>query len=350
MAPNYNAITMISTNTHYYKPLHTTTSLVDVTDKLPFKPPCKIYFKNELEQPSGSFKLRGIGNLILHNIIKCHELSPAKTIHVFASSGGNAGLAAAYLSQMYHVKCTVAVPNHTQPHIIDKLQEYGAQVLIFGDSINEADRFLKAKMALLDDNDTYKIYCHPFENKLIWQGHSTMIDEIRNQVSCPEKLKGIVCSVGGGGLYNGIMQGILKNNLQSDILLIETHQAPTFKQTIERKEVFTLETVKSVATSLACLYLSQQSLEYYLNQQRVATNFEAIDDSDTIKATLTHYKHFHQIVEPACGAALSVVYENMPLLFKNFTVNNDDIIVIIVCGGSCTSEENLREFERQVKL
>lgn len=44
------------------------TSLSEVTDILPIKPPCRVFFKNELEQPSGSFKLRGIGHLVQNQL------------------------------------------------------------------------------------------------------------------------------------------------------------------------------------------------------------------------------------------------------------------------------------------
>lgn len=327
------------------------TSLVEVTNELPFKPPCRIYFKNEFEQPSGSFKLRGIGNLICQSIAKARAKDPRKNIHVFASSGGNAGLAAAYLAEFYKVPCTVAVPTNTKTIILEKLKGYNAQVLIYGDSINEADGFLKSKMAVHDDN-VEKIYCHPFENELIWNGHASMMDEINNSSNIKnENIKGIVCSIGGGGLYNGIYQGLKNNQMKSDILLVETKQAPTFVETIKRKEIFTLESVKSLATSLACSYLSKQSLQNYLNQTQInKTKIESIDDMDAIKACLEYYKIFKTPIEPACGAAVSVVLNRLDLLLKNFTeVSSEDALVIVVCGGSCTDEAGIEEFKHMIK-
>ena len=44
------------------------TTFVEVTNKLPTKPPCRVFFKNEFEQPSGSFKLRGMGHLVAVSI------------------------------------------------------------------------------------------------------------------------------------------------------------------------------------------------------------------------------------------------------------------------------------------
>ena len=57
----------------------------------------------------------------------------------------------------------------------------------------------------LKDNSV--LYINPFDQPLIWTGHSSLIDELKVD------LKGvipslIVCSVGGGGLLLGILEGL----------------------------------------------------------------------------------------------------------------------------------------------
>ena len=52
--------------------------------------------------------------------------------HFYSSSGGNAGLAAAYCASQLKTPITVIVPE-TAPQIIrDKLAEYGAEVRVHG--------------------------------------------------------------------------------------------------------------------------------------------------------------------------------------------------------------------------
>lgn len=63
------------------------TSLVEVTDKLPSRPPCRIFIKNEYEQPSHSFKLRGMGYLMAKSIERAHYLKKEK-VETFASRPG----------------------------------------------------------------------------------------------------------------------------------------------------------------------------------------------------------------------------------------------------------------------
>lgn len=324
------------------------TSLIDVTDQLPFKPPCRILFKKETEQPGGSFKLRGISNMINKSVQRIREKDQKANIHVYASSGGNAGIAAAYSSKFYNVECTVAVPSHTKPFIVEQLKKYGAEVIVIGNTINEADGYLRSQMEKAD-NSIHKLYCHPFNDPLVWEGHSSIIDELADCEIPKDKIKGIVCSMGGGGLYNGLYDGLNNNNMKSDILIIETNEAPTFAETIKKGKVFILDHVKSVATSLACSYLSEQSLKNYHNQQNFRTIFESISDFDSIKAVVKYHEYFNEIIEPACGVAVCVALNRPDLLIKAFpNVSPDDAIVVVVCGGSCTDAEGLEDFKKLV--
>ncbi|MDC6271358.1 pyridoxal-phosphate dependent enzyme [Acetobacter pasteurianus] len=332
---------------------HIKTSLIDVTNKLPIKPPCRILFKNENEQPSGSFKLRGIGHLVKCSIEKAtNEGVSRDKMHVFASSGGNAGLAAAYSAAYYKVPCTVVIPTIAKPVIQEKLKKYGAKVILFGNSINEADKHLKQLIHSIGDA-VYPIYCHPFDNPVIWQGHSTLVNEVVEQIGEKHKnnIKGLVCSFGGGGLYNGLFQGMVNNSLSGDILLIETAQAPTLNESLKANSIITLNNVNSMATSLACSHTTKQSLEYYHDSTRgITSHISMIDDIDALRACVTHKKCSGKIIEPACGAALSACYNKIDILLKRFAhLQEDDIVVIAVCGGSCTTEKDLAQFEQLIK-
>ena len=163
----------------------------------------QFFLKYECLQPSGSFKSRGIGNLIMKNAIRIKK-SGNKSPQVFSSSGGNAGFAAATASQRLSLPCTVVVPTATKQRMVEKIRATGANVIINGAHWKEADTYLKSSvMNSIDLNTTEPIYVHPFDNPDIWEGHSTMVDEIvdtlNEQNIALNKIKGIVCSVGGGG-------------------------------------------------------------------------------------------------------------------------------------------------------
>lgn len=326
-----------------------TTTLEEVTDKLPSKPPCRIFFKNELEQPSGSFKLRGMSYLIHSAIIKAKEQN--KEVQVFSSSGGNAGIAAAYASIYYGLRCTVVLPVTSKPIVVEKLKSLGAEVIIKGNHWGEADKYLTEDVIRNLDDSISAIYCHPFDNPLLWEGHASMIDEITQQLS-PEdaaRVKGFVCSVGGGGLYCGVMNGIDRNEIfnknKPSVLVVETKQAPTMAEAIKADKVRTLASVNTLATSLASPYLTLQGLQEYRKGTTVHT---LIDDLEAIAGTLHFYDTFNKIIEPACGATAAIAFDKQDILSQLGDLGNDDIVVFIICGGSGTSQELLQTYRNLI--
>lgn len=48
-----------------------------------------------------------------------------------------------------------------------------------------------------------------YDDPLLWEGHGSMIEEIHKQIS-PVKPDAVFCSVGGGGLFGGVMTGCRK--------------------------------------------------------------------------------------------------------------------------------------------
>lgn len=322
------------------------TTLVEVTAKV--SAPCRVFFKNEFEQPSGSFKLRGIGHLIASAVAQAPEGHP---VHVYSSSGGNAGLAAAYAAQAHGVPCTVVLPVTSKPAVIAKLQAVGATVVVHGSHWGEADAHVKRLMiqASGDAGETNgeavaslkpastPVYCHPFDDPLIWEGHASMVAEMARQTEW-SKVKGIVCSVGGGGLFNGIVHG-LASTQPVPVLAVETAQAPTFTAAIAANQVVHLESVPTLATSLASPYLSSQSLAHFQNQP-VPITVETVDDTEAIRGMVRYEAAFGRFVEPACGASLVTVFGRDDLLRKAFgELTLEDIIVIVVCGGSGVNQE-----------
>lgn len=56
-----------------------------------------------------------------------------------------------------------------------------------------------------------------YDDEIIWEGHSSMIKEMSNQL--PSKPDAIFCSVGGGGLLGGIIVGCSRAGWDDGALL-----------------------------------------------------------------------------------------------------------------------------------
>ena len=121
--------------------------------------------KLDLLQRSGSFKLRGIGNLCLRSL---QNHPHPELVHFYSSSGGNAGLACATAAGALGRKATVVVPNATSDLMKKKIQAAGATVYQHGQSWQEADELLREILA----KDNNGVYCPPFDHEYVWEGTS----------------------------------------------------------------------------------------------------------------------------------------------------------------------------------
>lgn len=138
-------------------------------------------------------------------------------------------------------------------------------------------------------------------------------------------------------MYNGVVEG-LKTHKNIPVLAIETKQAPTFHVAVKAGKVVHLEEVKTIATSLASPYISANSLTNYTAHK---TYLAEIDDLDSVRGTIDLYDNFGYLVEPACGASVAPVFHRHDILNKYFgdDLKPDDIIIIVVCGGSGINKE-----------
>jgi len=117
-----------------------------------------------------------------------------------SSSGGNAGLAAAYAAQAVGLPATVVLPESTAPWVADRLEDYGAKAIFHGRFWDEANELAKD---LCEEQNGVLI--HPFEGEDTWDGHATLVHELFEQLDGPPSAVVTVC--GGGGLLMGILRG-----------------------------------------------------------------------------------------------------------------------------------------------
>ena len=201
--------------------LHIETPLVrsDILSDLVNK---DIRLKLDALQPSGSFKIRGIGYACEH-----HAGRGAKAF--LSSSGGNAGMAVAYAGKKLGIPVKVVVPETTTPRSIGLLEEDNAEVIIHGTSWLEAN--ILAQSIMTDET----AFIHPFDDELLWLGHSSMIDEIHTTEFKPDL---IILSVGGGGLLAGVIQGLMKNNWEDiPIMTVETAGAASLNRSLKNGKI-----------------------------------------------------------------------------------------------------------------
>lgn len=287
-----------------------------------------IRLKMEAYQPSSSFKLRGIENL-------CRHVVNSGMTHLISSSGGNAGLSVAYVGRKFGVKVTVVVPKTTPQFIIEKLEKEGTTVLVHGEAWDDAHKYA---LSLAENHNT--AYIPPFDHFKLWEGHSTLIDELKEE--CEEQPDLIILSVGGGGLLCGVVEGLIRNQwTDTNILAIETEGAASFYKSIQENKIICLESINTIATSLGAKKVSAKALEY---AEKYNITPYLVTDESSAKACVRFADEYKTLIEPACGASLSVIYDNVDII-KGF--HN---IIVIVCGGAIVNLEKILEWKEKYQI
>ncbi|AGO10768.1 AaceriAFR747Wp [[Ashbya] aceris (nom. inval.)] len=311
----------------------------------------EIMVKYEFFQPSGSFKSRGIGNLIYKEMQRIRQKGSQQP-HVFASSGGNAGLAAATASQQLGLPCTVVVPETTRRRMVERIRSTGAEVISRGRVLQESDDYLRSElMKNVDVEKVAPIYAHPFDNPLIWEGHATMVDEMVESLHLQdvplERVKGIVCSVGGGGLYNGIVHGLEKHGLAESIpvVAVETDGCEVLHRSLQLGRNVSMNP-KSVATSLCTSFVTELTLRY---AQKYRTKSVVLEQLDVVETCLKFAEESNIVTEPACGAALHLGYHPEILERELGALTSQDVVIVIACGGSTMNLSDLKECKEDLQ-
>ncbi|KAK7904857.1 hypothetical protein WMY93_017464 [Mugilogobius chulae] len=296
-----------------------------------------VYIKMENSQPSGSFKIRGIGHL-------CQKLA-SQSKGVVCSSGGNAGMAAAYVARKMNVPATIIVPSSSPQLVVQRLRDQGATVKIVGKVWDDAN----TEALRLADIDGLT-YVPPFDHPLLWEGHASVIAEVSSSLGPGVKPGAVVVSVGGGGLLCGVIQGLRSVGWTDvPVLAMETVGADCFNAAVKASKLVTLDDITSEAKCLGAKTVCQKAFDYSQSKEFNIIS-ELVTDQQALNAVETFLDEERVLVEMACGAALAAVYSGLIHRLQSDGRLPDALgpVVVIVCGGSSVDMQQLSQLRQKL--
>jgi threonine dehydratase len=149
---------------------------------------CRLVFKLELLQHSGSFKARGaFANLLRRKIPQAG---------VVAASGGNHGAAVAFAAHKLGIPAKIFVPRVASPQKIELIRACGAELVVGGERYADA---LAASEKWIAESGAVAV--HAFDQAETLLGQGTVALELAEQAANVDTL---LVAVGGGGLIGGI--------------------------------------------------------------------------------------------------------------------------------------------------
>jgi L-serine/L-threonine ammonia-lyase len=231
--------------------------------------------------------------------------------------------------------------------MIGKLRKAGAtEVLQHGESWYEADAYLRGTVIPeAEKKGEHAVYVPPFDARAIWEGNATLVEEVVGEIGVPNA---VVCSVGGGGLFSGVMLGREQLGKQGEgmkVVAVETEGADSLSLSLRNGELSTLPAITSVATSLGARTVARQAFEY---AQLDCVRSVVLSDRDAMGACVRFADEERMMVETACGVCLALCYQGrLRELVPELTEESN--VVVVVCGGSNITEGMLHAWAESLK-
>ena len=268
-----------------------------------------VYLKNEFEQKTGSFKLRGA-------YYKIKTLSEEERRNgVIAASAGNHGQGVAYASALEKIKCTIVMPKNASPAKVAATRGYGAMVVLEGKNYDES--WTKAQEIASVTNATI---IHAFDDPQIIAAQGVIGLEIIEQLPDVDE---IYVPIGGGGLVSGILTAVKAKNPGVKIIGVQSKSFPSMKNSLDSGKVQTIDGGFTVADGISVKTPGKQTFEIIKDG---IDEIVLVDDDEIINAMFLLMERSKSVVEPAGAAGLAYLISKKPSPGKK--------VVPILCGGN----------------
>jgi threonine dehydratase len=174
----------------------------------------EVWVKFENLQFTAAYKERGALNMLL-------TLGEnARKRGVIAASAGNHSQGLAYHAARLGVPVTIVMPRTTPFMKVRQTRAFGAEVVLDGDSYDEASEF-----ALKVCKERDLVFVHPFNDVEVMAGQGTVALEMLEDVPDLEVLP---VPIGGGGLIAGVATAAKHVNPDISIVGVEPAMYPSF--------------------------------------------------------------------------------------------------------------------------
>ena len=249
----------------------------------------EIYLKREDLQPVFSFKLRGAFN-------KMAQLSPEELKRgVICASAGNHAQGVAMSAQHLKTKAVIVMPVATPQVKVDAVRARGAEVILYGESFDEAYKYSKELEQQLG-----LTFIHPFNDPDVIAGQGTVGMEILMQKQ--SRIDAIFIPIGGGGLAAGVASYVKRVRPEIKLIGVETKDACAMCQSIQNGQKVRLDQVGLFADGLAVKEVGDETFRICseLLDEVVLVNTDQI-----CAATKEIFQDTRSIMEPSGATALA---------------------------------------------
>lgn len=281
----------------------------------------RLYLKLESLQFTGSFKTRGLAN-VLENMPD--DLKSGKRSLV-TMSAGNFGRSFATAAKRLGIPAVIFMPDTAPVNRKRQMEALGATV----ERVPASQLMARVDACVREKN---MHFVHPFDDPLLIAGHGTMGLEILEDVPDADV---IVVNCGGGGMLAGIATAVKLSGSKAHIIGVEPHGSPSMYISKQRGCAHTLDSKQSAPTIAAGLAPPMAGTVAYRHCNRFVDEILLVTDAQIAGAVKLCVDEFGLAVEPSAVACLAALLSGKGSLANM----KGKKIVCVVCGRNSTLEE-----------
>lgn len=249
----------------------------------------KLFFKAELFQKTGAFKIRGALN-------KIHHLTAEERARgVITISAGNHAQGVAYAAQLSGIKATVVMPQLAVRSKVDATKGYGAEVILHGEGKDLLPKMLEIQ------EERGLTFIPPFDDLHIIAGQGTSGLEILEDVPAPDY---VIVPVGGGGSISGISAVIKATNPKTKVIGVEPTGADVMRRSLEINGPTKMDKMETIADGLAAPFTGEHTVAHV---QAFVDEMVLVTDEEIIQALRLILERCKLLAEPSAAASFAAV-------------------------------------------
>ena len=250
---------------------------------------CKVFFKCENFQKTGSFKMRGASNAIL-------SLSDEqKQYGVITHSSGNFAQAISLAAKLQGVKAYVVMPSNASEIKKEAVRNYGGEI-----TYSDADISSREQVTRTVQERTKSTFLHPSNQLDVILGQATATIEFLDQ---NPKLDLIFTPIGGGGLIAGTALAAHHFNKKSKVLGGEPAQADDAYRSLK---MGTIQKNKNANTIADGLRTHLGDVNFPIIREHVFKIIR-VDENEIVQAMKIIWNRLKIVVEPSSAVPLAAL-------------------------------------------
>ena len=268
-----------------------------------------VCLKLEMLQHAGSFKPRGAFNRIL----AAAASGPLPADGVIAASGGNHGLAVAYVAQRLGIRARIFVPEAASCVKVARIRALGATVTVTGAMYADAYDACMRHAA-----STGALFVHAYDQPEVVAGQGTLGRELMTQADVDT----VLVAVGGGGLAAGVRLGVGPG---VKLVAVEPERIPTLASALAAGRPVDVEVGGLAADALGARRVGDLAFEILTSHQ---VHSVLVTESAIASTRQRLWDRLQIAAEPAGATAAAA------LLSGAYAPEPGERVAAVICGAN----------------